>query len=214
MDSEIPELHCHLPTVFCIGQTLKPSLVVKYSVLLPGVTLLWYIRPWSENTSQLIPFCLTTSIITEIRSLKKLIGSCADLNGDSGSGSNLKYCLWLLLQPKMQTPARVHSGSPAPWSSLVWGHFGRDIFVHKQLIMFVYLNQWFSTFFMQRPILQPNFTWRPLPENCSQANEMQLCLHNRKSQWPKITYDIIILNKDLFNKFMHMAASVRETHAV
>jgi len=39
------------------------------------------------------------------------IGSCTDLNVDSGSGSNLKYWLWLLLQPKMQTPARVHSGS-------------------------------------------------------------------------------------------------------
>jgi len=30
----------------------------------------------------------------------------------------------------------------------------------------------------------------------------------------KKTYDITILNKDSFIKFMHMAASVRETRAV
>jgi len=55
----------------------------------------------------------TTSIITEIRSLKNVIGTCTDLNVDSGScsGSNQKYWLRLLLQPKIQTPA--------PWSSLL-----------------------------------------------------------------------------------------------
>jgi len=49
---------------------------------------------------------------------KILIGSCTDINVDSGS--NLKYWLRLrlLLQPKMQTPAGVHSGTPPPWSSL------------------------------------------------------------------------------------------------
>jgi len=72
-----------------------------------------------------IPFCLTTiSIITEIRSLKIWNGSRIDLNVNSGScsGSNLKYWLRLLLQPKMQTPTGVHSGAPARdhlWS-LVW----------------------------------------------------------------------------------------------
>jgi len=69
---------------------------------------LW--RPWSENTSQLIPICLTTtSITTEIKSQKFLLGSCTDLHVDSGS--NLKCWLRLLLQHKMQTPAGVHSSS-------------------------------------------------------------------------------------------------------
>jgi len=49
-------------------------------------------------------------------SLKILIGCCTDLDADSGSCSNLNY--WLRLQPKMQTPAGVYSGTPAPWSSL------------------------------------------------------------------------------------------------
>ena len=44
------------------------------------------------------------------------------------------------------------------------------------------LDRWFSTLFMQRPILQPNLTKQPLPKISSQACEMQLCLHNRKSQ--------------------------------
>ena len=92
-------------------------------------------RHWPENPSQLLPFCLTTtSIITEITPLNILIGSCTDLHVDSGSvscsvscsGSNLKYWLRLLLlfQPKMQTPAGVHYGTPAPWSSLVCGWIG------------------------------------------------------------------------------------------
>jgi len=52
--------------------------------------------------------------------LKISIGSCTDLNVDSGpsSGSNLKYWLRLRLQPKIQTPAGVHSSTPAAWSSL------------------------------------------------------------------------------------------------
>jgi len=45
---------------------------------------------------------------------KKLIGSCTDLNIDSGS--NLKYWLRFLLQ---RTPVGVHSVIPAPWSSLL-----------------------------------------------------------------------------------------------
>jgi len=39
-----------------------------------------------------------------------------------------------------------------------------------------------STFFMQRPILQPNLNNDPLPKISSPAYAMQLCLHNRKSQ--------------------------------
>jgi len=69
---------------------------------------------WSENTPQLIPFCLQTiSIITEIITglLKYLISSCTDLNVDSCSFSNLKYWLRLLLRPKIQTPVGVHSDS-------------------------------------------------------------------------------------------------------
>jgi len=73
---------------------------------------------WSENTSQLFPFCLkTTSIFTEILigPSKILIGSCTYLNVDSSlgscSGSTLKYSPWLLLRSKIQTPAGVHSGS-------------------------------------------------------------------------------------------------------
>ena len=61
--------------------------------------------------SELIPFCLTTtSIVTEILMgpWKILIGSCTDLNADSGScsGLNLKYWLrlQLLLRSKIQTP--------------------------------------------------------------------------------------------------------------
>jgi len=74
---------------------------------------------WSENTSLLIPFCyITASIFTEILigPLTILIGSCTDLDVDFGSCSNLKYWLWLLLQPKMQTR---EESTPAPWSSLL-----------------------------------------------------------------------------------------------
>jgi len=60
------------------------------------------------------------------------------------------------------------------------------------------LEQWFSTFFMQRPILQPNLNQQHLTKISSQAYEMLLCLHKRKSQWLKIAYDITMLNKDSF----------------
>jgi len=43
---------------------------------------------------------------------------------------------------------------------------------------------------------------------------MQLCLHNRNHNNQKITYDISMLNKDSFIKFMRMAALEKETHAV
>ena len=63
---------------------------------------------------------------------KILIGSCTHLNVDSGSCScwNLNYWLRLLPRPKIQTPAGVHSGTPAAWSSLMCvprGHFQRGI---------------------------------------------------------------------------------------
>ena len=82
----------------------------RYSHRVSHICDIW--RRWSENTSQIIPFSLkTTSIITEnlISPLKCLIGSCTDLNVDSGScsGLNLKY--WL--RQKIQTPAGVHPGS-------------------------------------------------------------------------------------------------------
>jgi len=65
-------------------------------------------RHWSESTSQLIPFCLTTTrIIAETRSLKNF--GWLLHRPYCWLGSNLKY--WLRLQPKMQTPAGVHSGT-------------------------------------------------------------------------------------------------------
>ena len=112
---------CYLHAVFCIGTNFWNQLWWNawYSHRVSHTCEIW--RHWSENTSQLIPFSLkTTSIITEILigPLKYLIGSCTDLNVDSGS--NLTYWLrhLLRLRPKIQTPAGVHSGTPAPWSSL------------------------------------------------------------------------------------------------
>jgi len=61
---------------------------------------------------------------------------------------------------------------------------------------------------------QPNLTSRPLPKISSKAYVTQLCLHNRKSQWLKIMYNITMLNKYSFIKLMHITASVRETRAV
>jgi len=77
-----------------------------------------------------------------------------------------------------------------------------------------FLRQWLSTFFMQRPILQPNLTYNSLPKISSQSYEMQLCLHNRKSQCQKITHNTILFNKDSFIKLMGMAASLTENRAV
>jgi len=85
--------------------------------------------------SQLIPFCLTTSIIKEILigPLKILTGSCTELNVDFCSGSNLKYWFRLLLQHIIQTLAGVHSGTPTLWSSLVQVHLlsqsGIELFI-------------------------------------------------------------------------------------
>jgi len=59
------------------------------SFALAVVFIIW--RRCSENTSQFIPFCLTTtSIITKIwiGPLTILISSCTDLHVDSGSCSN------------------------------------------------------------------------------------------------------------------------------
>jgi len=66
------------------------------------------------------------------------------------------------------------------------------------------LSQWFSTLFMQWPFCKPIQPNNPLPKLSSHAYVMHLCLHNWKPHW-------LTLNKD---KFMHMAASVRETRAV
>jgi len=38
---------------------------------------------------------------------------------------------------------------------------------------------------MQWPSLQPNEPNEPIPKIFSRAYEMQLCLHNKKSQWLK-----------------------------
>jgi len=75
----------------------------------------------AENTSQLPPSCLTTtSIVTGIirGHLKLLFGICTDFHVNTGScsGSNLKYWIRLLFRPKIQTPARVHSDTPAEMS--------------------------------------------------------------------------------------------------
>ena len=77
-----------------------------------------------------------------------------------------------------------------------------------------FLRQWLSTFFMQRPILQPNLTYNSLPKISNQSHEMQLCLHNRKAQCQKMTHDTFMLNKDSFVKLIDMAASLRENRAV
>jgi len=47
MDSEIPELHCHLHTVglFSIGHNFETIISGKCSVLLPSVTLWGYKHP-------------------------------------------------------------------------------------------------------------------------------------------------------------------------
>ena len=75
----------------------------------------------SENTSRFHSVWQQQASFQKLGPLKILIGSCTDLHVDSGScsGPNLKYWLLFLLQPKMHTPAGVHSSTPAPWSSLV-----------------------------------------------------------------------------------------------
>ena len=77
---------------------------------------------------------------------------------------------------------------------------------------FLSLEQWFSTFFKKGPILQPNVTYRP-PSQRFLVRHMQCnCLHNRYSKCLKIAYDITVEQRII--KFMHMLASVSDTHAV
>jgi len=112
VDSEISELHCHLHTVFCIGHNFETIIsgemlgtptqsqaFVIYVDFAQKTRLNSYHSVWQQASLQ------------KLGPLKLLIGCCTDFNVDSGScsGSNLKF--WLQLQPKMQTPAGVHSGS-------------------------------------------------------------------------------------------------------
>ena len=120
MDFEIHELHCHAHTVFCIGHNFE--IIIGGEML--GTPTQCHTIMICDDTGQktrrkLIPCCLTTtSITTEIMSLKNF-NWLLHIDSGSCSGSNLKYWLQLRLQPKMHTPAAVHSGSPAPWSSLI-----------------------------------------------------------------------------------------------
>jgi len=73
MDSEIPVLHCHLHTVFCVGHNFE-TIISSEMLGTPNQchTFVKHDDAGQKKTSQLIPCCLTTtSIITEIRSLKK-----------------------------------------------------------------------------------------------------------------------------------------------
>jgi len=115
MDSEIPELHCHSHTVFCIGHNFE----ITISGEMLGTPTQCHTFVIYDDTGQKTRLNSFHSVWQQQASLQKLgplkilIGSCTDLNVDSGScfGSNLKYRLRLLLPPKMQTPAGVHSGS-------------------------------------------------------------------------------------------------------
>ena len=72
MDSEIPELQCHLHAVFCIGHNFG-TIISGKMLGTPTHCHTFVINDdtGQKKTSQLIPFCLTTTIIiTEIRSLK------------------------------------------------------------------------------------------------------------------------------------------------
>ena len=74
MDFEIPELHSHLHTVFCMGHTFETIISGEMlGTLTQCHTFVIYDDTDQKIRLKLIPFCLTTiSIITEIRYLKKL----------------------------------------------------------------------------------------------------------------------------------------------
>jgi len=96
-----------------------------------------------------------------------------------------------------------------------FAHNGTSRGLHKERYCRInVISEWFSTVCMQRPILQPCLTWRPFPKISNQAYEMQLCLQNRKSQWPKNNARYHYGEQDSFIKLMHTAALVRETRAV
>jgi len=74
MDFEIPELHCHLHTVPCIGHNFE-TIVSGEMLGTPTQchTFVIYDDTGQKARLKLIPFCLTTTrIVTEIRFLKKL----------------------------------------------------------------------------------------------------------------------------------------------
>ena len=92
MDSEIPDLHLHLHTVFCIGHNLQTII----SGEMFGNPTQCHTSVIYDDTGHSV--CQQVSL-QKISPLKFLIGSCTDLNVDSGS--NLKYWLRPRLQPKM-----------------------------------------------------------------------------------------------------------------
>ena len=74
MNFEIPELHCHLHTVFCIGHNFE-TIISGEMLSTPTQyhNFVMYDDTGQKTRLELIPFCLTTiSIITEIGSLKEL----------------------------------------------------------------------------------------------------------------------------------------------
>jgi len=74
MDFEIPELHCHSHTAFCLGHNFETIINSEMlGTLTQYHTFVIYDDTGQKTRVKVIPFCLTTtSIITEIRSLKKL----------------------------------------------------------------------------------------------------------------------------------------------
>jgi len=94
MDFEIPELHCHLHTVFRTGHNFE-TIISGETLGTPTQchTFVIYHDTGQETRLKLISFCLTTtSIITEIMSLKSFDWLLHRPYVDSGSysGSNLK----------------------------------------------------------------------------------------------------------------------------
>ena len=72
MDFEIPELHCHLHTAFCMGHNFE-TIISGEMLGTPTQchTFVIYDDAGQKTHLKLIPFYLTTtSIITEIRFLK------------------------------------------------------------------------------------------------------------------------------------------------
>ena len=105
--------------------------MAKCSIIPPSVTLLGYMTALVRKHVLINTFCFTTGIITEIRALKILIGSCTDLNVDSGSGSssgsNLNY--WLAgfcsslkckLRPESTPGLRLRDHLCLFWSLSSW----------------------------------------------------------------------------------------------
>jgi len=71
----------------------------------------------------------------------------------------------------------------------------------------------FNLFLYSDPFCNPISSNAPLPKISKRAYEMQMCLHNRKSQRLRNNVRYHYIEQGLI-KFMHMAISVRETLAV